>query len=107
MANKTAWNLCLLRQALMPYFVSKASPSIYNYIRLICNSIIVFGINSACNAGMKNVIVLSCALHYILHALLALLIPNTTTNHTITYTNYFMLLLKLFITYTVCTGVYL
>ena len=46
-------------------------------------------LDSPCNAGMKIVIVLCCASHYytFLSGLLALLIPNTTVNHTITYTN--------------------
>ena len=54
---------------------------------------VVFGINSAHNAGMKIVIVLGCTSHYynflprtitiFLPALLTLLIPNTTANHTV------------------------
>ena len=52
-------------------------------------SCIVFGINSSRNAGWKTVIVLGFTSHYYSFppALLALLIPNTTANHTITYTN--------------------
>ena len=51
---------------------------------------LAFGINSLRNAGWKTVIVLGLASTIIvfLLAILALLIPNTAANHTITYTNY-------------------
>ena len=47
---------------------------------------VVFGINSASNAGKKIVIVRGAAEHYynFIPALRALLIPNTTANHTVT-----------------------
>ena len=52
-------------------------------------SAVVFGINSTRNAGRKaNSTRLRLALFYsFLPALLALLIPNTTADHPITYTN--------------------
>ena len=51
----------------------------------------MFGSNSACNAGMKIVVVRGAAvprtITIFLPALLALLIPSTTANPTMTYTN--------------------
>ena len=63
--NKTAHNLWLHWQALTVHFVSKVMPihfidgNNYNYVGLICNSVVCCNIwiNSARNAGMKNVIV--------------------------------------------------
>ena len=53
-------------------------------------SAVVFGINSTCNAGRKvNSTRLRLVLFYsFLPALLVLLIPNTTADHPITYTNH-------------------
>ena len=48
---------------------------------MVCCSI---QITSAGNAGMKSVL---CTITIFLPILLTLLIPNTTTKHTITYTN--------------------
>ena len=56
--------------------------------------VVVFGIISTCNAGMKIVIVLSCTIS--LPALLTLIIPNTTANHTITYTVMWRTLQRIF-----------
>ena len=61
----------------------------YIYVALICNSMVccIIWINSAHNVGMKSVIVQGAIQHYYILALQALLIPNTTANHSITYTN--------------------
>ena len=92
--NETACNLCLLQQVFTAQFVSKAMPILfingnnnYNYIGLICNSMVCrsIWINSAHNAGMKSVSAVPHTITIFIPALLALLIPNTTANHTITY----------------------
>ena len=59
---------------------------------MVCCSI---WINSTYNAGMKSVMGLAAPHTFtiFLPALLALLIPNTTANHTITYTNPICILL--------------
>jgi len=51
---------------------------------------VLFGINSTCNAARKgnSTRLPSCYIFYSLSALLTLLIPNTTPNHPITYTNH-------------------
>ena len=69
--NTTVCNLCLLQKVSMADFVSKVKPihfidsneDNYNYIGLICNSMVCCSIriNSAHNAGMKSAIVLSLA----------------------------------------------
>ena len=75
----------------MAHCVPKATPiyyidSNYNYVGLICNSMVCCSIwiNSASNAVMRHVTLL-CTIF--LPPLLGLLISNTTANHTITYTN--------------------
>ena len=73
--NKAARNLCLLQQAFKVHFVSKVMCIHFingNNIGLICNSMV------CCSPRTITIF---------LPALLALLIPNTTANHTITYTN--------------------
>ena len=49
----------------MPFSVGSSKGN-YNYVVLICNSMICCSIwiNNARSAGVKSVIVLSCALHY-------------------------------------------
>ena len=85
-------NFYLHWQAFTAHFVSKVMPihfidgNNYNYVGLICNSVVCCNIwiNSAHNAGMKNVIMQGAL--YFFYTLLALLILNTTAaNHTQIY----------------------
>ena len=67
--NKTAHNLCLLQQTLMVDFISKAPPihfindnNNYKYLHILDYSVtvwfpVVLRMNSACNTGVKSVIV--------------------------------------------------
>ena len=70
------------------HFINGNEGNYYYYVGLICNSMVCCSIwiDSAHNAGMKSVIVLSYTITIFLPALLTLIIPNTTANHTITYT---------------------
>ena len=69
--EKTVCNHCLLQQAftahskVMPIHFINSNDN-YNYVGLICNSMVCCSIwiNSARNAGMKSITVLSCASHY-------------------------------------------